>query len=176
MKLHRLASLPLVALAVASVVLSGCSPAPVPTPTPTPVFASEEQAFAAAEETYRAYNDAGNARRDGLETPDPQDFLIGTALEGDIDGQTLLRERGLAVKGHVGVERFNGVEATLASDSNRIIAIVCLDASHTQVVDNEGTDVTPPGRAPQVAQKVTFSATDDGLRISHEESSSESSC
>ena len=50
----------LIALAIATTV-SACTPEPAPTPTPTG-FASEDEAFRAAEETYRAYVDALNAR------------------------------------------------------------------------------------------------------------------
>ena len=75
-----------VLLAASVVALTGClGSAPDPTPTPTAVFTSEEEAFAAAEETYRAYIDAVNARRaDPRSEPDPQSFLIGEAQEADI--------------------------------------------------------------------------------------------
>ena len=42
--------------------LVGCAPSSEPTPTPTG-FASEAEAFEAAEATYRAYVDATNAQR-----------------------------------------------------------------------------------------------------------------
>ncbi|MET0860918.1 MAG: hypothetical protein ABW091_07810, partial [Microbacterium sp.] len=58
-----------VALVLASAALSGCTPQPAPTPTPTG-FATEDEAFAAAEETYRAYVDALNQ----VDLSDPETF------------------------------------------------------------------------------------------------------
>ncbi|MCB8044373.1 hypothetical protein JM654_09380 [Microbacterium oxydans] len=51
-------------------VLAGCTPSPAPTPTPTAVFASEEEAFAAAEETFTEYVLALNE----IDTSDPTTF------------------------------------------------------------------------------------------------------
>lgn len=60
----------LVATALMTATLTGCGPA-APTPTPTPTgFASEEEAFAAAEATYRAYVDALNQ----VDLSDPTTF------------------------------------------------------------------------------------------------------
>jgi ABC-type oligopeptide transport system substrate-binding subunit len=47
-------------LALALALTTACAPDPAPTPSPTG-FASQEEAFAAAEATYRAYVDALNA-------------------------------------------------------------------------------------------------------------------
>lgn len=78
----------LVAVAIA-VLLTACTPQPGPSPSPsTTGFANEEEAFAAAEATYRAYVDALNARREDPESPvDPRSFLSGHALEADIESQ-----------------------------------------------------------------------------------------
>lgn len=54
---------------LAVVLVSGCTPTPEPTPTPTG-FANEEEAFRAAEETYRAYVDALNE----VDLADPATF------------------------------------------------------------------------------------------------------
>ena len=43
-----------------AVLMSGCAADPSVEPTPTPTFANEDEAFAAAEATYRAYVDALN--------------------------------------------------------------------------------------------------------------------
>lgn len=50
----------LAVLALGVSALSACAPAPEPTPTPSPAFASEEEAFAAAEATFAEYVDALN--------------------------------------------------------------------------------------------------------------------
>ncbi len=58
------------ALVLAAVTLSACAPTPTPSPTPTAAFASEEEAFAAAEEVYRAYIAASN----DVDFQDPSTF------------------------------------------------------------------------------------------------------
>ncbi len=57
------------ALVLAAAVTTGCAPTPEPT-EPTPLFTSEDEAFAAAEETYRAYVDALNQ----VDLSDPATF------------------------------------------------------------------------------------------------------
>ncbi|GAA1524263.1 hypothetical protein HD600_000056 [Microbacterium ginsengiterrae] len=162
--------------AVAAVALSACGPAAEPTPTPTAAFASEEEAFTAAEETYRAYNDAGNARRDGLATPNPQDFLLGSALEGDIEALNQLRESGLRLDGRVELELFDGISVSLTEHPPQVVGLVCLDASQAVVRDSHGDDVTPPERASKVAQTVTFIAVGDDLLIAAEELAEDPRC
>lgn len=163
-------------LALVASGLSACTPAPEPTPAPTAAFASEEEAFAAAEEVYREYNDAGNARRDGRAEPNPHDFLIGTALEGDIDALNQLESAGMHLVGDVGVTSFIPQSSKIEGDDVRVEAVVCLDASDTRVVDDEGTDVTPVDRAGVVAQSVTFIGIDGVLKISLEDSDDGKSC
>ncbi len=157
-------------------VLSGCTPEPEPTPTPTAAFASEEEAFAAAEEVYREYNDAGNARLRGEQTPNPQDYLVGTALEGDIDAANLLSEQGLHAEGIVELSSFSGTAFEAAGADAMITATVCLDVSDTRVVDSAGQDVTPSTRPGVVAQSVTFVGNAKALRISQEDSADGTQC
>ena len=57
------------ALALALGMTTACQPEPAPSPS-APVFANEEEAFAAAEETYRAYVDALNQ----VDLSDPETF------------------------------------------------------------------------------------------------------
>ncbi len=56
-------------LALALGMTTACQPEPAPSPS-APVFANEEEAFAAAEETYRAYVDALNQ----VDLSDPETF------------------------------------------------------------------------------------------------------
>lgn len=122
--------------------LTACMPDPAPTPSPTG-FASDEEAFAAAEDTYRAYIDALNARRDDeASVPSPESFLTGAALTAAIDTDTEFRETGMKL---VGVTDIAGIKTIDATRDSASIG-VCLDASNTRVVDASGTDITPPDR------------------------------
>lgn len=161
-------------LALAAIPLSACTPAPEP--TPTSAFASEEDAFAAAEEVYRAYNEAGNARRNGASDPNPQDYLIGTALEGDIDALRQLQEADLRPEGDVDVRTFTPREASLKIGSTQVTSVVCLDATDTRVFNNSDQDVTPANRLAIVAQAVTFTEVDGVLLISAESSAEDDQC
>ena len=58
-----------IVLALALGLTTACQPEPSPSPS-APAFANEEEAFAAAEETYRAYVDALNQ----VDLSDPGDF------------------------------------------------------------------------------------------------------
>lgn len=176
MKLHRLASLPLIALAVASVVLSGCSPAPVPTPTPTPVFASEEEAFAAAEKTYRAYTDELNQVDVG--EPETIDALF-SLTSGDFeaaDRKTFseLYAAGYELTGETKVADFRAVSADIMKGA--VVAEVCVDVSQSDVVDQDGVSVTPPNRPDLNSLTVTFASSDGRLSIERAARSESSSC
>lgn len=170
----RLTAIGIVALAAGSLV--ACSPEPEPTPTPTAAFASEEEAFAAAEEVYRAYNDAGNQRLAGNTAPNPQDFLTGVALEGDIDALQLMESEGLTLEGTVSVISFAGTAADVATSVASISAIVCLDASGTRVLNADGVDVTPATREKTVAQVVSFEGPPTRLQISAETAAESGVC
>lgn len=153
----------------------GCSASPEPKPTPTPLFASEEEAFAAAEEVYREYNEAVNAERRGASEPDPRDYLIGLALEGDTDARNELRDRGLTIDGDGLVAAFDEEEVELAP-SPRVVAIACLDVSGTRVLDQTGQDVTPAEREAHVPLQVTMLTRGDTWAISESTSAAGTTC
>lgn len=156
--------------------LAGCTPAPMPTPTPTAAFASEEEAFAAAEEVYRAYNDAGNARRAGTPDADPQQYLTGIALEGDIDTQNLLLSRGLRATGSALIESIRGESSALTGSIGTLTTVVCIDVSGVSLLDADGNDVTPPERGDRVVQRVTLMGDKDSLLISDAANAQGESC
>lgn len=153
---------------VASALLSGCAPVSAPTPTPTPLFSSEDEAFAAAEETYREYNDASNARRAGDNAANPEDYLVGTALEADLVASDYLRSQGLKLTGTVVIIEFQGLEAEIGDGRTTLTASVCLDSSGTRVIRTDGVDVTPPERVALIALRVQMVATGHEFRIEDE--------
>lgn len=169
---------PVVAFALSLValgMLSGCAPQPEPEPTPTALFASEEEAFKAAEETYRAYTDAQNKDRAGDEVAKPQRFLISKALEAQLSSDREFREQGIAVVGSTTVADFAGVEADISAGGTSVIANVCIDASELRAIDSEGADVAPADRAKIVGLSVTFKEVNEQLLIA-ETATSEHPC
>ncbi|MCT9001156.1 hypothetical protein [Microbacterium memoriense] len=138
------------AAVVAVLLATGCAPEPASTPSPTG-FASEEEAFAAAEATYRAYVDAVNARReDPASEPDPTWFLTGRALEVDLDGDRRLAEMGLRIEGP---SRVKSISFSDASDTQAEV-LVCLDSTASRVVNEAGEDKTPSDRASVVGLEI----------------------
>jgi len=153
---------------VVAATLTACSPTPTPTPTPTPVFASEDEAFAAAEATYRAYNDASNERRLGGPDAHPENYLTGAALEADLTASDYLRAEGLTVTGTVVIIKFEGIDADIQNRGTSLTALVCLDSKNTRVLDAGGTDVTPAGRAEVVALEARMVTNEGALQVEEE--------
>lgn len=167
--------LALVAAIVGAISLAGCVPEPAPTRTPTG-FASEEEAFAAAEETYRAYIEALNARNAGDEEADPKDFVTGEALDAEIQSQETLEESGRTISGETTVRSFVPKSFETISDAISVSADVCLDASKSSVLDAEGNDVTPEDVVPIYVLEVTFSSAGEELKITTTDLKSQGSC
>lgn len=163
-------------LAASIVALTGClGPAPEPTPTPTAVFSSEEEAFAAAEETYRAYIDAVNARyADADSDPAPQSLLIGTALEDDLASIRSFNELGIRVVGETSIRELQDIAADLESGDVQID--VCLDSTQTRVLNASGVDVTMAERDPFTALRIDLTMLNDALVIERSVTIESSTC
>ena len=131
-----------VGVVLATSALAGCGPDD-PAPTPTPLFATEEEAFAAAEATYRAYIDALNS---GEATTDPARWLSGEALVDTVEVNESLASRGISTVGDVEVLLFRGESLVEIEHVTFIAAQVCLELTHARLVDEAGKDVTPRER------------------------------
>ncbi|MFG6477031.1 hypothetical protein ACFXP7_11665 [Microbacterium sp. P06] len=151
MNARHVAAAVLVAVAVS---VSGCAAPPEPA-EPTPTFATEEEAFAAAEETYRAYVDAVNARRAGdSDPPSPESFLTGTALQDEITFARQLREQGRSIRGDNIVSEVKMLRAE--NNLTGVLLWACIDLSETVVVDAAGANTTPADRVNRTAVEVSL--------------------
>jgi hypothetical protein len=169
----RLAAMTL-ALVLAACVASGCSASPAPAES-TPAFPTEEEAFAAAEETYRAYVDALNTRRDDPSSePDPEDFLSGQALQVDFDTQQQLAEAGLSISGRTAITHLEPDSAS--ADLSTVVVSVCLDSSQTRVLNADGEDVTPADRVSLTPVVVTLESLGSTFLIIDSETGSSIPC
>lgn len=163
-------------LAVAGATLSACAPTPEPSPTPTAAFASEQEAFAAAEETYRAYNDALNA----VDIGDPSTHEAVFALaSGDFEAAdrksfSELRAENYSMRGKTVLTKFDGIETETPFDE--VVALVCLDVSDSDVIDESGRSVVSPDRPDLNAVRVTFRGSAGDLLIDHAERDENSAC
>ena len=170
-KYPRVSVLALAALAV--VALSGCfAAAPVEPPAPTasaaPVFASEEEALAAATEAYAAYlavsDQVGN---DGGSGVDRLATLLSAEYFDEQKGSYLeLQSDGLRTSGSTTFEPpiLQSVERT---DREAVISVyVCVDVTNVRVIDQSDIDVTSSERPNRYPLVVEFEGADaDELRM-----------
>lgn len=142
--------------------LAACAPNPASTPSPTPTgFASEEEAFAAAEATYRAYVDATNAYVESAAAEDPEQFLSGQALVDEQAAEMALTEADRKLAGALRIKSFESGSWT----RNQVQIFVCLDLENVRVETADGEDVTPTDRSTTNLLEVRLTGGTD-LRIS----------
>lgn len=159
-------------------VLAGCSATPTPTPTTTPAFASEEEAFAAAEETYQAYNDALNA----VDLSDPSSFepvfalLSGTAEATTRKAFSEFHAAKMSTVGATRYDSFAGESANLESGS--VTATVCVDVAEVEVFNELGESAVSSDRPDRQPMLITFERSTRALelRLSAQSVAEEVSC
>lgn len=146
-----------------AVALAGCAPTdpPVATPTSTSIFASEEEALAAATDVYQQYNAAfdealakGGADMSGLRGLVTEAHLAELEKPGTID------TNGWHTEGTSSFE-VKSVDSYSPGEAETAIAVnVCRNLSAVQVVDSNGADVTPADWPDFVPLVVTFVSSD----------------
>ncbi len=152
---------------------TGCAPDPTATPAPTG-FSSEEEAFAAAEATYRAYVDALNQ----VDLSDPATFesvyahLSGPALGDEKRSLTKLHADGWLVSGRSVVDGFYRV------DEDELLAIACLDVSAVSLTDASGVSQVGAERPDVYAVQLRFTSSSEAspLRVSESTAIEDSRC
>lgn len=134
------------------------------TATDEPIFASDEEALAAAVEAYKAYSDmSALISAEGGVDPDRIRPFVSDAIaptyieEFESIAEAKIRSRGEA--------RIYG--ARLAERSgNEVSAYLCRDYSNVRIFDAEGTDITSPSRPSVSASLARFApAEDDTSRL-----------
>jgi hypothetical protein len=165
---------------VAALAATGCTPeAPraneKPTPTTTPLFASDEEALAAAEEAYAAYQSMEDqVLADGGRNPDRiRPFAVREALQAALDGFASFEAEQYRGVGSTGFEIIGLQSTSQLSDAEDDVVTVylCLDFSRSDVVNANGESVVRDGRALRQQFEAGFDAkTDDkGLILSSRE-------
>ncbi len=148
-------------LVVASLALVGCvpgdQPAPSPAPTEAAVFASEEEALAAAEEVYGNYLATLDAIfEDGGENPERLlDFASPEVFEQEAAGFERFQSQKLRGLGaSTFTARLQSYEAI-----GSVTIYVCEDISNTDVLGHDGASVVAPDRTNQIPYEVTVAGT-----------------
>ncbi len=158
-------ALPLVALACAvSLLLSGCVPEdPVVVPpaeqTVEPMFATDEEALAAATDAYKAYLEMSDliAQEGGKDPERIAPYVTNSALEDQTSQFSPFQESSLRT---VGATAFDGMKLQQFSELQpgraEVVTYVCLDVSAVQVINSSGKDVTPQSRDNRLPLEVEF--------------------
>lgn len=145
------------AVAVVGAVLTasiGCASQP----DDAPIFASDEEALAAAEEALNRYLDASFAYRRGEVGRSTVLELVSAdrAVQevGDLDE---FDASGLHYEGDVAIEavRLNSL-TTSAGGLPHVVIEYCLDVSAIRILDADGKDVTPRDREGQAPYQSSF--------------------
>lgn len=156
--------------------LAACAPAPEPEPTETALFSSDEEAFAAAEETYQAYTDALN----DVDTSDPNTFesvyqySSGSFESADKENLSWMHAENLTLGGETRIIEFNGTQAS--SDRTDLQARVCIDVSKVTLTNAAGESQVNPTRPDTYALDLTFKANDERLLIDSAQTPEDQSC
>ena len=162
---------------VATFALVGCVSTPAPTPstsapTDAPVFASDEDALAAATEAYAAYLKVSDASwTDERTTRD--DFLAlstGQAHDEDLSASELFDENGWR---KVGTTTFDSIRLQSSGPNLggnwEVRTYLCIDVSESDVIDVTGQSVATPDRPLRLPLEVAFvstSSTNKNLLVS----------
>ena len=149
---------------IGTFVLAGCVPeiaaeTPSPTPTSTPVFASEEEALAAAVAAYENYlRVSDEIAADGGANPERlKDLVTDEWYEKELEVIEMIREAGIY---QVGETAYRNVELQQLDDlGDSVVELTinaCADTTATSFLDQSGSNITPATRISLVTNEVVF--------------------
>jgi len=160
-------------LLLAALLLSGCTPEPripaaEPQPTATPLFASDEEALAAATAAYEEYNlrSAEIASSPPFDLARLAELTSADFLEREREFFSQLADGGLRTEGTPVVESSQFQQRYEDENEREVVVIyVCVDVGETRVLDEAGTDRTPPDRKTNLGVEAEFVADSSGALI-----------
>ncbi|MFB9641344.1 hypothetical protein [Agromyces lapidis] len=168
-----------VALAAAgalALVLSACTPEAEPAPEPTatastaPIFASDEEALAAAVEAYEAYAAASDAiAADGGAGPERIDAFVTSAFAEILYEEfRALRTAGGHLEGSGTFDTVSLAQHEQVDGAVHVTLYFCQDVTNVRAISADGKDVTPasrPDRVPSQGNFVTNGLDPDALVV-----------
>jgi hypothetical protein len=156
------------ALALTACVPDTSVPTPAPSPSVTaPLFASDEDALAAAEKVYREYLAAAAGIMQGSRPAKDIELVTGGDFaEDEIQGFQEFASEGNVIRGSTVLASFTLQQVLSAQDPYTVVAYACEDISAVTVVDSTGRSLVNESRPPVNLLEVTLEADDvDQLRI-----------
>jgi len=146
---------------------------PDPSPTASPIFASDEEALAAAEAAYGAFqvveDQVSAAGGEGAEKF--EEVAVGSALKSAEEGMATYVELGYRSVGSTGYKlpTLQQYDPYSGGGTAVVSAYLCLDLTGLDVVDASGTSVVAATRPNQQAFEVSFDLIDDRLLLATRE-------
>jgi hypothetical protein len=142
---------------------SGCSPAsptprPDPSPTATPLFATDEEALAAAEEAYRAYQAVSDLifSEGGIGIDRLESVVTGEQLKVDSAGFRDIADLGYHSVGNTSFRDLELQSQTSDFGIANVVVYLCEDVSGVDVLDRNGVSIVPAERPDVVRYEVGF--------------------
>ncbi|KRC61013.1 hypothetical protein ASE14_08665 [Agromyces sp. Root81] len=169
---RRSAGAALAAVGAVALLLSGCTGgAPAPSPSPTadasePIFASDEEALAAAVEAYELYRViSGEIFEEGGVEPERINPVVTETFASTLREEfTALEDLGLRSVGTTVVDTTSLVNLAVVDGRAEVSIYLCRDVSGTRIFDGTGSDVTPADRPLRVPSQAFFVSSDDDVR------------
>ncbi|MFD5864727.1 hypothetical protein ACFWGP_07245 [Agromyces sp. NPDC127015] len=134
--------------------LSACSPEPAPKPSPTPsasaepIFASDEEALAAAVKAYEAFEELSyTIAADGGKDPGRIEQVATPRYSEQLEAEfAQYLEAGIHADGETHLGSYELVEYDERGDRVEVSLYLCSDVTDVRVLDEAGADVTPEDR------------------------------
>lgn len=147
--------------------VAGCSEptperTPVPTASATPVFASDEEALAAAEEAYGAYLAELDRALSTLETAGLEAVATDRALSEAIESVDGFKSDGHVLVGASSYDSASLIQAGIAGD---VDIYACWDISETDVVDESGVSTVLKSRPSIFPMQISLDWLESGSRL-----------
>ena len=155
----------LVVAGIALLALVGCVPddapiIPSPLPSSTPIFASDEEALAAAEEALVAYYEVSDLIITEGGTHPERLLAVATdeVLASESTGYAQLIDQGWHGSGQTTVDTVSlqAFDPTAAEGSEVVTIYACVDISAFDLMDANGVSIVGPGRIVRTAFEATF--------------------
>ena len=145
-----------VAAASVALLLGGCvgvpgatpTPTAAPSPSPEPIFASDEEALAAAVEAYEAYRavSAQISVDGGQNAARIEPYVSAEFATTMLSEFASLQKAGLRMEGTTTIDTTSLASWDSTANQAEVSIYLCRDVSGSRAINASGVDVTPPDR------------------------------
>jgi hypothetical protein len=136
-------------------------PPPTPSPSSTPVFASDEEALAAATKAYAAYLEVEDrvAEEGGNDIEQLSGYVTTDQLMREREAFKVFLSSGKVSRGASSFDTVSLEKYSTSSEGTTTLSLyLCLDVSNVRILGTGGVDVTPAGRPDRYPLEVDLQA------------------